>query len=135
MPKENSHASKKFSNNMKFSTIAFMLFLFPSLVSAQDTAGKYFTSFDGAKIYYQVKGSGEPVVLVHGFLNSGENWKRAALYDELVNGGFKVITLDMRGNGKSDKPHNFEAYANDAEAKDVMGLMKELHIKKYNVVG
>ena len=135
MPMENSHALKKSSNNMKFASLALLLFIFPLLISAQDTAGKYFTSFDGAKIYYEVKGSGKPVLLVHGYLNSGENWKGGVLYGELQKQGFQVITVDMRGNGKSDKPHNFEAYANDAEAKDIMGLLKEIGIKKYDVLG
>ena len=41
----------------------------------------------------------------------------------------------MRGNGKSDKPHETAAYANDAEAKDIMALMDLLNIDKYSVVG
>lgn len=39
----------------------------------------------------------------------------------------------MRGNGKSGKPHDTLAYANDAEAKDIMRLMDLLHINKYSV--
>src|SRR3979411_2286396 len=80
-----------------------------------DTSG-FFISFDGIKIYYEVKGNGKPVLLVHGFIVNGESWKKTSLYDDLLKGGFKVITLDLRGNGKSDKPHNPEAYAKDAEA-------------------
>jgi len=49
--------------------------------------------------------------------------------------GLKVILIDLRGNGKSDKPHNEEAYMNDAEAKDIMLLLKHLHIKNYYAVG
>jgi pimeloyl-ACP methyl ester carboxylesterase len=96
---------------------------------------KYFTSFDGVKIHYTVQGFGEPVVLVHGFIVDGESWKRTALYNDLLMAGFKVISMDMRGNGKSDKPHTPEAYERDAEARDIMGLLTRLNIKQYAVVG
>ncbi|HEY9004123.1 MAG TPA: alpha/beta fold hydrolase [Mucilaginibacter sp.] len=103
---------------------------------AQTTdAGQFFTSFDGTKIYYEVKGTGYPVVLIHGFCGTGEGWKKSIVYTNLIKGGYKVIILDLRGNGQSDKPHTDEAYSNDAEAKDIMGLMTSLNITKYNVVG
>ena len=76
-----------------------------------------------------------PVLLVHGFIVDGESWKRTHLYNDLLKAGYKVITLDMRGNGKSGKPHYPEAYENDAEAKDIIGLLDHLKIKKYLVVG
>lgn len=95
----------------------------------------FFTSFDGVKIHYEVKGKGEAVILVHGFIVDGESWKQGSLNQDLVAKGYKVIALDMRGNGKSDKPHNEEAYQNDAEAKDIMKLATLLKLKKYKVVG
>lgn len=95
----------------------------------------YYSSFDGAKIYYEVRGKGKPVLLIHGFIVSSNSWKGAALYSDLLKDGYKVIVLDMRGNGKSDKPHNAASYANDAEAKDIIGLMDFLKIKNYSVAG
>ena len=97
--------------------------------------GSFFKSFDSTKIYYEVRGSGEPVLLVHGFIVNSQSWKRTELYKDLIAAGKKVIILDQRGNGFSDKPHTPEAYENDAEAKDIMALMKLLRIKKYNAVG
>jgi hypothetical protein len=47
--------------------------------SLPDT-GAYFKSFDGAKIYYEVKGEGETILLVHGFIVNGQSWKRTELY-------------------------------------------------------
>ncbi|HSB93910.1 MAG TPA: alpha/beta hydrolase, partial [Flavitalea sp.] len=94
---------------------------------AQDSAN-YFKSFDGTPIYYEVKGTGPAVLLVHGFIVNGESWKKTPVYSDLINSGYKVITLDMRGNGRSGKPHTAEAYANDAEAKDIMGLLSSLGI-------
>src|SRR5215213_8586875 len=94
----------------------------------------YFSSFDGTRIYYEVRGEGKPVLLVHGFISNSNSWKRTALYTDLLNGSYKVILLDMRGNGKSDKPHDTAAYENDAEAKDIMKLISLLKIKHYSVI-
>ena len=106
----------------------------PNNAVATDS-GRFFTSFDSTKIYYEVRGSGDAVVLVHGFIVNGQSWKRTEIYKNLVEEGYKVIILDQRGNGFSDKPHTPEAYENDAEAKDIMALMKKLKIKKYSAVG
>lgn len=95
----------------------------------------YFTSFDGTKIYYETHGEGYPILLVHGFIVNSNSWKHAAIYDSLLTAGYKVITPDLRGNGKSDKPHTDAAYNNDAEAKDLMLLMQLLHIDHYDVIG
>ncbi len=95
----------------------------------------YFSSFDGAKIYYEVRGEGKPVLLVHGFIVNSNSWKRTTLYGDLLKQGYKLVLLDMRGNGKSDKPHDTAAYEDDAEAKDIMRLMDLLKIKRYSVAG
>lgn len=119
----------------KLSCLLFLVLPSILLLAQTGSTAGYFSSFDGTKIYYEVKGAGEPVVLVHGFIVNGDSWKKTALYNDLLKGGYKVITFDMRGNGKSDKPHIDTAYANDAEAKDIMGLLTSLKIKKYDVVG
>ena len=102
---------------------------------AQQPEGKFFTSFDGTKIYYEVKGEGYPVILVHGFTGTSQGWKHGSLYPALLTAGYKVVILDQRGNGLSDKPHTDAGYANDAEAKDIMGLASSLGFKNYDVVG
>jgi pimeloyl-ACP methyl ester carboxylesterase len=104
-------------------------------IYAQNAAGKFFASFDGTKIYYEVKGDGYPVILVHGFTGTGQGWTHGSLYPALLEAGYKVVILDQRGNGLSDKPHTDAGYNNDAEAKDVMGLATTLGFKNYNVVG
>jgi pimeloyl-ACP methyl ester carboxylesterase len=113
-----------------------------SIVNAQSDSAKsyqtdsgYYSSFDHTKIYYESKGAGPAVLLVHGFIVNSTSWKRTPLLDNLVKNGFRVITVDLRGNGKSGKPGNEGGYANDAEAKDLMGLISYLKIKKYDVVG
>src|SRR5258706_5603886 len=124
--------------------ICYSLLLFAFTVSVYAQTGNtdnvqrdsgYLTSFDGTKIYYEVSGKGEAVILVHGFIVNSQSWKGTALYNDLVSAGYKVIILDQRGNGRSDKPHDSTAYENDAEAKDIMALTKKLDIKKYSAVG
>lgn len=102
---------------------------------ARQNEGSYFTAADGVKIYYEVKGQGFPVILVHGFTNNSQSWKKGTLYPALLKAGYQVIILDQRGNGRSDKPHTDDAYRNDAEAKDIMGLATRLGLKKYDIVG
>ena len=101
----------------------FIVFVIGCL-QAQTTREPLFKSFDGTQIHYDVIGQGRPVVLLHGFNNTGEGWENTPVYKALVDAGFKVITLDLRGNGQSDKPHVLSAYQNDAEVRDVMGLME-----------
>ncbi|GAB3270697.1 alpha/beta fold hydrolase [Larkinella harenae] len=104
-------------------------------VFSQTVRESLFTSFDGTKIHYEVAGSGRPVVLVHGFMGSGASWQKTVLRQSLLDAGYQVIQLDLRGNGLSDKPHAVAAYQNDAEARDIMALMDHLKQKKYSVVG
>ncbi|MGZ3873276.1 MAG: alpha/beta fold hydrolase [Mucilaginibacter sp.] len=112
-----------------------ILLLCTQLYAQPAGGGSYYTSFDGTKIWYEVKGEGYPVVLIHGFSGTGQGWKTCAVYNDLLAAGYKVILLDQRGNGQSDKPHNDVAYANDAEAKDVMGLVTSLGLQNYDAVG
>jgi pimeloyl-ACP methyl ester carboxylesterase len=116
--------------------LIFMLINRNYVLAQQATApGSYYSSFDDVKIYYEMKGSGFPVILVHGFSGTGEGWKKGQLYSDLLTAGYKVIILDQRGNGRSDKPHTDAGYANDAEAKDIMGLATSLGLKQYDIVG
>lgn len=113
-------------------TISFLLTV-GSYVQA-DSAYRY-RAPDGVTIYYEVKGSGYPVFLVHGFIVNSTTWKKSPLYLSLLAAGYQVIIMDLRGNGKSDKPHTASAYGNDAQAKDIMGIASALRIKKYDVIG
>ena len=122
----------------RLSLLPVIVFCFTYISRAQQhipSDSGYVVSFDSTKIYYEVYGNGLPVLLVHGFIANGQSWKRTALFDSLIASGRKVIIVDMRGNGRSGKPHNDEAYINDAETKDLMLLMSTLKINQYDVVG
>ena len=60
----------------------------------------YFNTADSAHLYYEVRGSGRPLVLVHGWQCSHLFWQRNV--DELAK-DFTVVTLDLRGHGNSSK--------------------------------
>lgn len=94
-----------------------------------------FASFDKVKIAYTDEGEGEPVILFHGFISSGNSWNRSALKKDLLEKGFRVIVPDLRGNGKSDQPNDPKFYANDAEIKDLKKLADHLNLEKYIAVG
>lgn len=106
-----------------------------SLSSAFPVDSGYISSFDGVKIYYESRGKGKPVLLVHGFIVNSSSWKRTSLYTNLLKAGYRVIITDLRGNGKSDKPHDSTAYDNDAEAKDIVLLMDKLQVQQYAAIG
>lgn len=95
-----------------------------------------FTSFDGVEIAYWDKGEGVPILLLHGFTaDSHINWELSGIADELLNNGRRVIMMDARGHGKSDKPHTSYSYWNRAMAKDVGGLAEHLILYDYDILG
>ncbi|MBV7532039.1 alpha/beta fold hydrolase [Chitinophaga sp. sic0106] len=125
----------KYFNILIFTILASFTGFNRAAAQASPEPVTYFQSFDSTRIHYTVAGKGDPVILLHGFILNGDSWRKAALYDSLLKAGYQVITLDMRGNGLSDKPHDSSAYANDAEAKDVMALATHLKLLNYKVVG
>ncbi|MDW7693930.1 alpha/beta hydrolase [Flammeovirgaceae bacterium SG7u.111] len=96
---------------------------------------KTFSSFDNTTIALTDEGKGSPVMLLHGFISNGSSWNNAALKQELLNAGYRVIVPDLRGNGNSDKPHTPEAYANNAETKDLLALADHLQLETYTAIG
>jgi pimeloyl-ACP methyl ester carboxylesterase len=102
----------------------------PSLAFGQD---KFFDS-NGVRIRYVEQGAGEPVVLVHGYTGTLEmNWVMPGVFKQLSK-NYRVIALDCRGHGKSDKPHDVKLYGREM-ASDVIRLLDHLKIQKAHVVG
>ncbi len=104
-------------------------------IASSNAQTKYFISFDDTKIAFTDEGKGKPILLIHGFINTRTSWDKTALKKDLLAKGYRVITPDLRGNGDSDKPHNDDAYSQDAEVIDLMFLMAELKIRKYWAIG
>ena len=77
-----------------------------------------------------------PVLLLHGFAaDSQRNWVAPGIAGALMASGRRVITMDARGHGRSDHPHDPEAYADGAMAKDVVCLMDHLGVERIDLVG
>ena len=95
-------------------------------------------SADGLTITYDdIVGSGaDTVVLVHGFATSAEeNWRRLGWYGAFERRGARVVALDLRGHGRSEKPHDAPAYDIAAMASDIVALMDHLDIGRADVLG
>jgi pimeloyl-ACP methyl ester carboxylesterase len=88
---------------------------------------------DGVGIAYDVSGQGQPVVLLHGFPDSGRLWRHQV--PALAAAGFQVVVPDLRGYGHSDKPAAADAYSLPLLAGDVMAIMADLGITRAHVVG
>jgi pimeloyl-ACP methyl ester carboxylesterase len=79
------------------------------------------------------KGEGKPVVLLHGFPELAYSWRHQI--DALAQAGYRAIAPDMRGFGRSDAPHEIEAYDIVELCGDVMRLLDERDIERAAVVG
>jgi pimeloyl-ACP methyl ester carboxylesterase len=88
---------------------------------------------NGVGIEYQVTGQGRPVVLLHGFPDSGRLWRHQVT--ALAEAGFQVIVPDLRGYGLSDKPSEVEAYSLPLLAGDVMAVLADAGAERAHVVG
>ena len=93
-------------------------------------------SSQGLDIHYEIEGEGEPIVLVHGFASNADgNWRTPGWIDFLTGLGRQVISLDCRGHGKSDKPHDSSAYDDEIMSEDIIGLMDHLALKRVDLMG
>jgi pimeloyl-ACP methyl ester carboxylesterase len=88
---------------------------------------------NGVGIEFEVTGEGQPVVLLHGFPDSGRLWRNQV--PALADAGFRVIVPDLRGYGASDKPKEVDAYAIPFLAGDVLGVLDHLGVERAHVVG
>ena len=86
---------------------------------------EFATAADGVRIAYEIAGDGpRTVVLVHGFASDRkQNWKAPGWYETLTGAGYRVIALDCRGHGESDKPHDPSFYSHEKMAADVIAVM------------
>jgi len=83
------------------------------------------------ELYYEDHGSGQPVVLIHGYPLDGSSWEKQTA--ALLAAGYRVITYDRRGFGKSSKPA--EGYDYDTFAADLNSLLTTLDLNDVVLVG
>src|SRR5438034_8258444 len=82
-------------------------------------------------LYYEEHGSGNPVVLIHGYPLSGASWEKQV--PVLLKAGQRVITYDRRGFGKSSQPTT--GYNYDTFAEDLHKLVTQLKLRDFTLVG
>jgi pimeloyl-ACP methyl ester carboxylesterase len=100
----------------------------------QERAEDRLLDSNGIRIRYVDEGDGPPVVLVHGYLGNLErHWVNTGVFAKLVT-DHRVIALDCRGHGKSDKPARPDAYGAEM-GKDIVRLLDHLHIARAHIVG
>jgi len=91
---------------------------------------------DGLNLAYVDEGEGEPILLIHGFAsNIAVNWRETSWIETLVADGRRVIALDNRGHGRSDKLYEPERYGAPAMAEDACRLLNHLGIERADVLG
>lgn len=82
-------------------------------------------------LYYEDHGSGDPVILIHGYPLNGNSWEKQTAV--LLAAGHRVITYDRRGFGRSSMPTT--GYNYDAFAQDLRNLIAHLKLENFALVG
>ena len=96
----------------------------------------FVTTSDGYDIAYDCQGDGLPVVLIHGFgANRHITWSNTSWYQTILRAGHKLIAIDCRGHGESDKPHDPEDYDEGRMAMDIIAVLAALEIPEVDVMG
>jgi pimeloyl-ACP methyl ester carboxylesterase len=102
-------------------------------VIATGFAQDQFCDAHGVRLRYVEQGSGDALVLVHGNGSTLNAWMDAGVLPQLAQ-EYHVIALDVRGHGKSDKPHDVHAYGREM-GLDVIRLLDHLGIRCAHIVG
>ena len=89
---------------------------------------------DSVRIYYEVDGQGPPILLAHGATGDTTFWRGYGYVDQLRD-QYTVILFDARGHGRSDKPHQQEAYDYRLMVGDVLIILDTLGVKKTHYWG
>jgi 3-oxoadipate enol-lactonase len=87
-------------------------------------------ALNGTEIYHEEAGEGTPLLFVHGLGSSAQDWEfQAAEFSK----DYRVITLDLRGHGRSGKPPG--PYTMEMFARDAVGLLHAVSVQSAHVVG
>jgi 3-oxoadipate enol-lactonase len=89
-----------------------------------------YLKFGPLEFFYEIKGQGHPLVLIHGLGSSSRDWEpQIDFFAEY----FQVISLDLRGHGKTSKPRG--PYSMEMIAEDTARLIKELGVGPVHILG
>jgi pimeloyl-ACP methyl ester carboxylesterase len=91
---------------------------------------------DGVTISYIDEGRGDPILLIHGFAsNSTVNWRNTNWIKTLTTEGFRIIAMDNRGHGHSEKLYDPALYDMPIMAEDARRLLDHLGLDRADVIG
>ena len=93
-----------------------------------------YAASEGVRIHFHVEGTGPPLVLLHGFGVSGDAWRTGG-HVEALSDQFQVITMDARGHGRSDKPHDLSSYSLRRRVEDVTSVLDEVGVSTAHFLG
>jgi len=88
----------------------------------------------GVRIHYEVEGQGPPLVLMTGSLGTLEDWRDSG-YAQVLSQDYRLILIDPRGRGGSDKPHEVDAYDSKLMVDDLVAILDDLNITKAHYFG
>jgi pimeloyl-ACP methyl ester carboxylesterase len=92
-----------------------------------------FIELDDVTLNVRDRGTGEPVVLLHGWPDTADLWRHQI--PALVADGYRVIAPDLRGFGESSRPKQVEAYTAPRMVADVIGVLDSLAVERAHLVG
>src|SRR5690349_3403754 len=82
--------------------------------------------------HVEVTGTGEPLVLLHGFSGSGANWSE---HVEAFAQEFRVVAIDLLGHGQTDSPPDPARYAMERAAADLIAILDALDMPTVHLLG
>jgi pimeloyl-ACP methyl ester carboxylesterase len=88
----------------------------------------------GIQIHYEVTGAGPPLVLQHGFMGSLDDWDELD-YVAPLSARYRLILIDARGHGGSDKPHDEVAYSLERRVADVTSVLDAVQVERAHFWG
>ncbi len=117
-----------------FLTLLSWAVLSTSIADAQEPVasnGK-FINVNGARIYYEEYGQGEPLILLHGFGRTLADWKP---FISEFSKHYRVIAWDMRGHGRSTNADTSKVFLHATAASDLLAVLEQLNLKKVKAIG
>jgi len=88
------------------------------------------TSVNGFEMHYEVRGDGEPLLLLHGGMGIGDDWRHVFPSDPP---GYRMIVPDLRGHGRSSNPSG--AFTFRQSGQDVLGLLDGIGLERVKAIG
>lgn len=93
-----------------------------------------YASNQGVQIHYEVAGKGDPVLLVHGMFLNWKTWRDYG-FVETMKDEYRLIMVDVRGHGRSDKPHDPKLYEELLLVADLAAVLDDLDVAKAHYLG